>query len=156
MAISSTTGYTDAAVLYMWPAVWTAFFFGTWGTVFIIGWVGAVHGLALIALPPEMSNVDRWIDVVVAVLVVACVVRTLAARNERLVANLQAEARVDPLTGLLNAAASRNASVRSSRAPRGTTARSGPSPSSSITSSRSTTSTATRSATACSPGWARC
>ena len=61
-----------------------------------------MHGAALLALPPEMSNIDRWIDVVVAVLVVAVVVRTLAARNERLVANLEAEARVDPLTGLLN------------------------------------------------------
>jgi diguanylate cyclase (GGDEF)-like protein len=102
VAISTTTGYADAAVLYMWPAVWMAFFFGTWGTAFIIGWIGAVHGVALLVLPPEMSNIDRWIDVVVAVLVVAVVVRTLAARNERLVANLEAEARVDPLTGLLN------------------------------------------------------
>ena len=47
-------------------------------------------------------RVDRWIDVVVAVLVVAVIVRSLAARNERLVANLEVEARVDPLTGLLN------------------------------------------------------
>ena len=45
---------------------------------------------------------DRWIDVVVAVLVVAGVVRVLAARNERLVDKLVDEARVDPLTGLLN------------------------------------------------------
>jgi diguanylate cyclase (GGDEF)-like protein len=102
VAMSTTTGYTDAAVLYMWPAVWMAFFFGTWGTVVIIGWICAVHGTALLALPAEMNNVDRWIDVSVAVLVVAVVVRTLAARNERLVANLETEARVDPLTGLLN------------------------------------------------------
>jgi hypothetical protein len=46
----------------MWPAVWMAFFFGTWGTAFIIGWVGVAHGAALLALPPEMSNIDRWID----------------------------------------------------------------------------------------------
>jgi diguanylate cyclase (GGDEF)-like protein len=102
VAISSTTGYADAAVLYMWPAVWMAFFFGTWGTAFIIGWIGVAHGAALLALPPAQANIDRWIDVVVAVLVVAVVVRTLAGRNERLVANLEAEARVDPLTGLLN------------------------------------------------------
>ena len=101
-ALSSTIGYTDAAVRYMWPAVWMAFFFGTWGTVFIIGWIGAVHGVALLALPSEMSNIDRWLDVVAGVFVVALVVRALAARNERLLAKLEVEARVDPLTGLLN------------------------------------------------------
>jgi diguanylate cyclase (GGDEF)-like protein len=101
-AVSTTHGYTDAAVLYMWPAVWMAFFFGTWGTVAIVAWIGGVHGAALLALPPELSNIDRWIDVVAAVLVVAGVVRALAARNDRLVARLADEARVDPLTGLLN------------------------------------------------------
>ena len=86
----------------MWPAVWMAFFFGNWGTAFIVGWIGAVHGAVLLSLPAEQSNIDRWVDVVVAVLVVALVVRSLAARNERLVARLEDEARVDPLTGLLN------------------------------------------------------
>ena len=102
VAIATTTGYSDSAVLYMWPAVWMAFFFGTWGTAFIIGWIGAVHGAVLLSLPAAQSSMDRWIDVVVAVLVVAGVVRVLAARNERLVDKLVDEARVDPLTGLLN------------------------------------------------------
>ena len=102
VAIATTVGYSDSAVLYMWPAVWMAFFFGRAGTAFIVGWIGAVHGAVLLSLPPEQSNIDRWVDVVVAVLVVAVVVQTLAARNERLVARLEGEARVDPLTGLLN------------------------------------------------------
>ena len=102
VAIATTTGYSDSAVLYMWPAVWMAFFFGTWGTAFIIGWIGAVHGAVLLSLPADAEHMDRWIDVVVAVLVVAGVVRVLAARNERLVDKLVDEARVDPLTGLLN------------------------------------------------------
>ena len=102
VAIATTTGYSDSAVLYMWPAVWMAFFFGTWGTAFIVGWIGAVHGAVLLSLPAAQSTMDRWIDVVVAVLVVAGVVRVLAARNERLVDKLVDEARVDPLTGLLN------------------------------------------------------
>ena len=102
VAIATTTGYSDSAVLYMWPAVWMAFFFGTWGTALIIGWIGAVHGAVLLSLPAEQSTMDRWIDVVVAVLVVAGVVRVLAARNDRLVDRLVDEARVDPLTGLLN------------------------------------------------------
>jgi diguanylate cyclase (GGDEF)-like protein len=102
IAIATTTGYSDSAVLYMWPAVWMAFFFGTWGTALIVGWIGVVHGAVLLSLPAGHATLDRWIDVVVAVLVVAAVVRTLAARNERLVGRLEDEARVDPLTGLLN------------------------------------------------------
>ena len=51
----------------MWPAVWMAFFFGTWGTAFIVGWIGMVQGAVLLSLPPEQSSLDRWIDVVVAV-----------------------------------------------------------------------------------------
>jgi diguanylate cyclase (GGDEF)-like protein len=102
VAIATTVGYSDSAVLYMWPAVWMAFFFGRWGTAFIVGWIGAVQGAVLLSLPAEQSSMDRWVDVVVAVLVVAVVVQSLAARNERLVSRLQDEARVDPLTGLLN------------------------------------------------------
>ena len=101
-ALATTRGYGDGALLYAWPVVWTACFFGTRGTAFVVVWIGLVHGLALIALPPGMGNVDRWLDVVVSVAVVACVVRLLAARNERLVSALTAEARVDALTGLLN------------------------------------------------------
>jgi diguanylate cyclase (GGDEF)-like protein len=101
-AIATTSGYSDSAVLYMWPAVWMAFFFGTWGTALIVAWIGVVHGAVLLSLPPAHASFDRWVDVVAAVLVVAAVVRTLAARNERLVDRLEGEARVDPLTGLLN------------------------------------------------------
>jgi diguanylate cyclase (GGDEF)-like protein len=100
--MANTVGYSDAAVLYMWPAVWTAFFFGTGGTAFIVAWIGVCHAAALMALPQVQANADRWFDVVLAVLVVAGVVRTLARRNERLVDKLVDEARVDPLTGLLN------------------------------------------------------
>src|SRR6185295_365302 len=84
VAIATTTGFSDSAVLYMWPAVWMAFFFGRAGTAFIVGWIGAVHGAVLLSLPDEQSNIDRWVDVVVAVLVVTVVVQALAARNARL------------------------------------------------------------------------
>jgi diguanylate cyclase (GGDEF)-like protein len=86
----------------MWPAVWTAYFFGTRGAVFIVAWIGVVHGVALLTMPPEQASVERWMDVEVAVALVVVVVRALAIRQERLIAQLAQEARVDPLTGLLN------------------------------------------------------
>jgi diguanylate cyclase (GGDEF)-like protein len=99
VALAAGDGVGDGAVLYMWPVVWTAYFFGLRGTVVIVVWTAIVHA---VVLPSGPVSVDRWIDVTTAVLVVAGVVRYLAARNERLVARLAAEARVDSLTGLLN------------------------------------------------------
>jgi diguanylate cyclase (GGDEF)-like protein len=101
-ALESTSGWTDGAVLYMWPVLWMSHFYGTRGTVFIVAWVGVVHGIALAAMPPGVGNVDRWVDVVVSVAVVAAVVRALSARYDSLLAHLAAEARADALTGLLN------------------------------------------------------
>ncbi len=101
-ALATTLGYTDAAVLYMWPALWMAHFYGRAGTIFIVGWIGLVHAVSLAAMPGDLGNLDRWIDVTGAVLVVATVVRALSARSEQLVDRLRAEARLDPLTGLLN------------------------------------------------------
>jgi len=101
-ALGSPQGYGDGAILYVWPAVWAAYFYGTRGTVAIVVCIGAVHAGLLLSLPPEQANVDRWLDVEVAVIVVAAVVRVLAARSERLVRQLAWESRADPLTGLLN------------------------------------------------------
>jgi diguanylate cyclase (GGDEF)-like protein len=102
LALAQTHGYGDGAVLYMWPVLWMAYFYGNRGTVFIVFWIAAVHAMVLLALPSGQGNPDRWLDVTVSVLVVAVVVRRLAARNERMVAHLTAEARIDPLTGVLN------------------------------------------------------
>ena len=101
-ALQSTHGWTDGAVLYMWPVLWMSHFYGRRGTVFIVVWVGVVHGIALATMPPGVGNVDRWVDVVVSVAVVAAVVRALSSRYDALVATLTAEARADALTGLLN------------------------------------------------------
>jgi diguanylate cyclase (GGDEF)-like protein len=101
-ALASTHGSTDAAVMYMWPVLWTAAFYGRRETIAIVAFIALAHAIALRTMPPGVGNVDRWVDVVVSVAVVGAVVRALAARNERLVAALTAEARVDPLTGLLN------------------------------------------------------
>jgi diguanylate cyclase (GGDEF)-like protein len=101
-AIATTHGYADSAVLYMWPVLWMAHFYGNRGTVFIVLWTGLVHGLAVLSMPGEQGNPDRWIDVMVSVVVVAGVVRGLSARSDRLVERLVSEARIDPLTGMLN------------------------------------------------------
>jgi diguanylate cyclase (GGDEF)-like protein len=102
VTLATTDGYTDTAVFYMWPALWMAHFYGRAGTIFIVAWIGLVHGVALMTMPSAMANVDRWIDVTGSVLVVAAVVRVLSARRDDLVERLTSEARIDPLTGLLN------------------------------------------------------
>jgi GGDEF domain-containing protein len=68
-------------------------------SVLIVAWIGVVQGAALIHLHGVL---DRWIDLVVSVGIVAVVVQVLSERNDRLVARLAAEARVDKLTGVLN------------------------------------------------------
>lgn len=101
-AVGSTRGYSDAAIVYCWPVLWVASFYGKRATVAVVAWVGVVHAVALVELPEEATSVDRWVDVMVTVSVVGIVVRVLAGRNERLVEQLSTEARVDPLTQLRN------------------------------------------------------
>jgi diguanylate cyclase (GGDEF)-like protein len=102
VAIGTTVGYADAAIIYCWPVLWVASFYGTRATIAVVVWVAVVHAAALVALPDETVSPDRWVDVTVTVIVLGIVVRVLAARNERLVAELSAEARVDALTQLRN------------------------------------------------------
>ena len=100
--LASTDGTGDGAVLYLWPVLWTAYFFGPAETVLIVACIGIAHALALHAMPEGVGNYDRWVDVMGSVIVAAAVVRYMAELNQRLVGRLTAEARVDPLTGLLN------------------------------------------------------
>jgi diguanylate cyclase (GGDEF)-like protein len=102
VALATSPGPGDAAVLYMWPVLWVAYFFGRSGTILIVATVAVVQAGVLIALPPESSYVDRWFDVVVSVGIVAGVVNALSSRNARLLERFAAEARIDQLTGLLN------------------------------------------------------
>jgi diguanylate cyclase (GGDEF)-like protein len=89
----------DGELLYVWPVLWVAYFFRRTGAILIVVWIGLVQGVALIA---SGGVLDRWLDVVVSVGIVAAVVHALSERNRRLVAGLQSEARVDQLTGVLN------------------------------------------------------
>jgi diguanylate cyclase (GGDEF)-like protein len=101
-ALATSPGAGDGAVLYMWPVLWTAFFFGLRGAISIVACIGVAHGLALLSLPADSGFFDRWVDVMVSVCVVAAVVHVLASRNDDLLARLAGEARTDKLTGLLN------------------------------------------------------
>jgi diguanylate cyclase (GGDEF)-like protein len=101
-AVATSVGYSDAAILYCWPVLWVGYFFSTRSTALVVGCIGVAHAVALVSMPAGVGNVDRWIDVMASISVAAVVVRALVARNERLVHQLIAEARIDPLTELLN------------------------------------------------------
>jgi len=99
-AVATTPpGEGEGVLLYIWPVLWVAYFFGRRGTIAIVVWVGIVQAAALIH---SGGLFDSWFDVVVSVAIVAVVVRALSERNDRLVARLAAEARSDKLTGVLN------------------------------------------------------
>ena len=101
-AISTTAQPGDAAVLYAWPVLWCSYFFGARGAFLIVLWVGVVHGASVLTLEGGSRTVDRWLDVVVSMSIVAAVVETLSNRNRELIAAVVQEARTDKLTGLLN------------------------------------------------------
>jgi diguanylate cyclase (GGDEF)-like protein len=90
------------AILYIWPVIWMSFFFGRRGAVFIVAWIAVAQAVAVVWLPGSFEHLDLWIDTVVGTGVLAVVIQVLGARNRELMAVLAAEARVDPLTGLLN------------------------------------------------------
>ncbi len=101
-ALTATAGAGDGAVLYMWPVLWTTFFFGRRGAISIVACVGVAHAATLLLLPAASSYPGRWVDVMVSVSVVAVVVLTLVHHNDLLLTRLADEARTDALTGLLN------------------------------------------------------
>jgi diguanylate cyclase (GGDEF)-like protein len=102
VALAGTHSPGDGALLYIWPVLWTSYFFGARGTILIVAWVGIVHGIALATLPSSLGYLDRWLDVIVSVGVVGAVVQALSRRNSILLDKLAAEARIDQLTDLLN------------------------------------------------------
>ena len=102
VAVATTDGPGDGAILYIGAVLWQAYFFGRRGAIAIVVWIALVHGLALLYLPAGDAYFDRWLDVVASATLVAFVVEFLATRNRKLVEQLVDEARVDKLTGLLN------------------------------------------------------
>jgi diguanylate cyclase (GGDEF)-like protein len=101
-ALATTPGAGDGAILYVWPVLWTTFFFGPRGGVAIVCCVGLAHAGTLLVLPAESSYPGRWLDVMVSASVLVVVTVVLVRRNRALLQQLANEARTDPLTGLLN------------------------------------------------------
>jgi diguanylate cyclase (GGDEF)-like protein len=102
IALAATPGAGDGAVLYMWPVLWSTFFFGRRGAISIVVCIAVAHAGVLLSLPAASSYPGRWLDVVISTSVVAIVVLTLVRHNDELLDELASEARTDALTGLLN------------------------------------------------------
>jgi len=101
-ALAATPGAGDGAILYVWPVLWTTFFFGPKGGIAIVCFVGAAHAATLLALPAASSYPGRWLDVMATSSVLVVVTVMLVRRNRDLLAVLASEARTDALTGVLN------------------------------------------------------
>ena len=101
-ALAATPGAGDGAILYVWPVLWTTFFFGPKGGAAIVCFIGVAHAGALLVLPAASSYPGRWLDVMATSSVLVVVTAMLARRNRELLAQLAGEARTDALTGLLN------------------------------------------------------
>lgn len=101
-AVSQSPGAGDGAILYTMPVLWMTFFYGRRGAVGILACVAVGHAAALMILPSSSVYPGRWLDVMLSVAASAIVVLALESRNQALVGRLAAEARTDPLTGLLN------------------------------------------------------
>jgi len=101
-ALAATPGAGDGAVLYIWPVLWTTFFFGRRGATLIVALTGVAHAVTLLLLPAASSYPGRWVDVMISVSVVSVVILMLVHRNDLLLMRLTDEARTDALTGLLN------------------------------------------------------
>ncbi len=101
-ALAGTPGAGDGAILYVWPVLWTTFFFGPRGGIAIVCFVGLAHAGTLLALPAASSYPGRWLDVMATSSVLVVVTLMLVRRNRDLLAVLASEARTDALTGVLN------------------------------------------------------
>src|SRR5271165_3923004 len=49
-ALSATPGAGDGAILYIWPVLWTTFFFGRRGAISIVAFIGVAHAITLLLL----------------------------------------------------------------------------------------------------------
>jgi diguanylate cyclase (GGDEF)-like protein len=87
---------------YLWVTLYAAYYLGRVGTAVQVALVAAAYTVTLVAIDPGPIATSRWLTTVGLAVGSAVVVRLLAERIERLVAELRLAAATDPLTGLLN------------------------------------------------------
>ena len=92
----------EGELLYMWPAVFAAYFSSRPVLFAGLAWIGIVHGAVVWFALDKRYAFDEFFDVITSATVVTGVVLVLRERNAALVARLREEARSDALTGLLN------------------------------------------------------
>ncbi len=74
----------DAAVLYIWPVVWSSFFLGRRGAIGILATIAVAHAVVLFELPPGRGYAGRWFEVMVPAGIVAYVIVRLRALGDEL------------------------------------------------------------------------
>jgi diguanylate cyclase (GGDEF)-like protein len=87
---------------YLWVTLYAAYYLGRWATAAHLALMASAYTAALVAIDPGPIGPSRWLTTVGLATGSAVVVRLLAERVERLVAELRHAAATDPLTGLLN------------------------------------------------------
>jgi diguanylate cyclase (GGDEF)-like protein len=87
---------------YLWVTLYAAYYLGRIGTALQVAFIAAAYTVTLVAIDPGPIGPSRWLSTVGLAVGSAVVVRLLAERIERLVAELRLAATTDPLTGLLN------------------------------------------------------
>lgn len=92
----------DNEMLYVWIALYGAYFFSRMETVLQIAFIALSYAIVLGLAAPGSIFVTRWLETVGTLAVAAVLVHQLKDRLAGLVSRLADAARTDPLTGLHN------------------------------------------------------
>jgi len=92
----------DNEMLYVWIALYGAYFFSRIETVLQIAFIALSYAIVLGLAAPASIFVTRWLETVGTLAVAAVLVHQLKDRLADLVSRLADAARTDPLTGLHN------------------------------------------------------
>jgi diguanylate cyclase (GGDEF)-like protein len=89
-------------IYYVWPVVFTAYYFSVRLLVVEISIVAVLYAIVLTTIDPGPIGVTRWLIVVTMLVGLGGLISRLQATVVELVDRLSDTARRDPLTGLLN------------------------------------------------------
>jgi diguanylate cyclase (GGDEF)-like protein len=92
----------DTEMLFLWPALYSAYFFSRTATAAQVGLIGVAYASVLAVSNAGVVGWTRWTVTLGMVLASAFLVSMLSGRVDRLIAELREAARTDALTGLLN------------------------------------------------------